>query len=70
MSHRAWQAEIALKESETRFRSIVENSEAGYFFIDKEGIIRDVNPAWVKLYRYDSQDEILGRHFALISEIG
>jgi PAS domain S-box-containing protein len=62
-------AEEKLQESEKHFRSIVENSDAGYFFIDKDGIIRDVNNAWVKLYRYNSADEILGQHFAVIEKI-
>jgi PAS domain S-box-containing protein len=66
------QREVALEalgESERRFRSIVENTEAGYFFIDKNGIIRDVNPAWVRLYRYASAEEILGRHFTVIQQV-
>lgn len=62
-------AEQLLKESEEHFRSIVRNSEAGYFFIDKDGIIQDVNLAWVKLYRFDSADEILGQHFTVIQQI-
>nr|WP_246294133.1 PAS domain-containing protein [Desulfobacter latus] len=37
--------EAALKESERRFRSIIENNDAGYFFIDKNGIIQEVNKA-------------------------
>ncbi len=63
------QMEEALRESEEHFRATVENSEAGYFFIDKDGIIRDVNTAWVKLYRYDSKEEILGQHFAVLQKI-
>ena len=56
----------ALQESEARFRSIIENSDAGYFFIDTDGFIRDVNPAWVKLYRYASADEVLGHFYSEI----
>ena len=59
----------ALKESEQHFRSIVENSEAGYFYIDKEGIYKDVNNAWIQLYKYNSTDEIIGKHFAEIENI-
>jgi PAS domain S-box-containing protein len=56
----------ALQESEIRFRSIIENSDVGYFFIDIDGIIRDVNPAWIRLYRYDSADEVLGHNYSEI----
>ena len=58
-----------LLESELRFRTIVETTEAGYFFIDKDGIIREVNDSWVRLYKYASRDEIIGHHFAGIQRI-
>jgi PAS domain S-box-containing protein len=61
--------EESLRENEERFRSIIQNSYAGYFFIDKNGIIKDVNDAWVKLYKYDSRDEIIGRHFTVIQKL-
>jgi PAS domain S-box-containing protein len=56
--------EEALRESLERFRGIVENSAAGYFFIDREGCFRSVNNAWLRMHKYDSPEEILGRHFA------
>jgi len=61
--------EATLREREQRFRSIIEHSEAGYFFIDRDGIIRDINRAWVKLYKYSSADEILGQHFTVIQKL-
>jgi PAS domain S-box-containing protein len=54
----------ALEESEKRFRSIIENSDVGYFFIDTKGYIRDVNPAWLNLYRYDLAGEVLGHFYS------
>ena len=57
-------AEAALRESEERFRSIVENAAAGYFFIDPEGCYRTVNTTWLRLHKYDSPEEIVGRHFS------
>jgi PAS domain S-box-containing protein len=63
------QTEESLQNSEQHFRSILDNSDAGYFFIDKEGIIQDVNKAWVKLYKYDSAEEIIGQHFTVIQKI-
>ncbi len=56
-------SEEALRESEARFRSIVENSTAGYFFIDREGRYQVVNEAWLRLHKFDSPEEIRGRHF-------
>ncbi|MHC4871786.1 MAG: PAS domain-containing hybrid sensor histidine kinase/response regulator [Planctomycetota bacterium] len=57
-----------LVKNEERFRGIVENVSAGYFFIDKNGIIQQVNNSWVKMYGYDSKDEIVGRHFTEIQQ--
>ncbi|MFC1891747.1 PAS domain S-box protein, partial [Thermodesulfobacteriota bacterium] len=58
-------AESALRESEKRFRSIIENTDAGYFFIDKDGFFKDVNDAWLRMHRYSSRDEVIGQHFSL-----
>ena len=35
-------AVAALRESESRFRSIIENTQAGYFFLDHHGRFLDV----------------------------
>jgi PAS domain S-box-containing protein len=56
-------------ENENRFRAIVENTEAGYFFIDQDGIIRDVNDSWARLYKYDNTEEVIGHHFAEIQQV-
>ena len=63
------QAAIALQESSERFRSIIEDTEAGYFFIDKEGILRDVNNAWASMYSYSSPQEVIGRHFTEVQKV-
>lgn len=57
--------EEVLLESEERFRSIIENSAAGYFFIDRNGNYKNVNAAWLRMHKYDSPEEILGRHFSV-----
>lgn len=62
-------SEQKLKASEERFRSIIENSNAGYFFIDNDGIIKDVNNSWVKLYKYDKKSDIVGKHFSVVQKI-
>ncbi|MBU1340301.1 MAG: transporter substrate-binding domain-containing protein [Proteobacteria bacterium] len=53
----------SLSEAEERFRGIVENTTAGYFFIDKEGKFQRVNRAWAKMHGYDSPDDIIGQPF-------
>ena len=57
--------EEALKEREKRFRSIIENTEAGYFFIDQDGCFQDVNYAWLTMHHYTSSEEVIGQHFSL-----
>ena len=54
-----------LSEAEERFRGIVENTDAGYFFIDNEGKFQSVNRAWLKMHGYDSRDDVIGRPFTL-----
>lgn len=54
-----------LQESERRFRGIIETTQAGYFFIDKQGCFQNVNDAWLRMHKYTSPDEVIGRHFSL-----
>ena len=55
----------ALLESEKRFRRIVEDTEAGYFFVDIEGRFMDVNEAWLRMHGFSSRDEAIGQHFSI-----
>jgi PAS domain S-box-containing protein len=57
-------AEEALRESEERFRKIVQEANAGYFFIDREGYYKEINNAWLTMHKFDSADEIIGHHFS------
>ncbi|MEI7989379.1 MAG: PAS domain S-box protein, partial [Chloroflexota bacterium] len=59
------QAEVALRESEQRFRKTIETAEMGYFFIDESGCYQDVNNAWLKMHGFASRDEVIGKHFSL-----
>ncbi|MFO7570734.1 MAG: PAS domain S-box protein [Smithellaceae bacterium] len=56
-------AATALSASEERFRSIIENTDAGYFFTELSGRMTGVNRAWLKLYGYEHADEVIGRSF-------
>jgi len=55
----------SLSESEKRFREIIENTDAGYFLIDNEGIFQNVNRAWLRMHGYDSLEDVIGQPFKL-----
>jgi PAS domain S-box-containing protein len=59
------QAEKELLESENRNREIIDNSLAGYFYINLDGLFQKVNSAWLRLHKYDNADEVIGKHFAI-----
>ena len=59
------QTEKAMQENKERLRSIIANTEAGYFFIDKDGFYRAVNEAWLKMHGYSSTEEVIGQHFSI-----
>lgn len=50
---------------ETHFRDAISESGAGYFCISKDGIYKEVNKTWLDLYKYDTKDEIIGKHYRL-----
>ncbi|MCP4537369.1 MAG: PAS domain S-box protein [Chloroflexi bacterium] len=54
-----------LRESEKRFRDIINSTQAGYFFIDQDKLWQHVNDAWLQMHGYDSADEVIGQHFSL-----
>lgn len=58
-------SEDAQRESEERFRAIIENSAAGYFRIGVDERFQYVNNAWLKMHGYSSADEIIGKHFSV-----
>ena len=59
------QAEIELQESENRNREIIDNTSAGYFYINHEGLFQKVNSTWLRLHKYDNADEVIGKHFGI-----
>jgi len=54
-----------LSENEKKLIAVIENTGAGYFKIDSDGIYRDVNKSWLEMHGYRSKDEIIGKHFTL-----
>ena len=52
-----------LSEHKLHLENIIKMTPAGYFQLDIEGRILDVNEAWLRIHRYDSKDEVIGKHF-------
>ncbi len=63
VDRKSW--EEALKKSENRTRSIIENAPIGIYITDESGSFEFVNPAFCKTCRWASS-ELLGRHFSQI----
>jgi PAS domain S-box-containing protein len=55
-------AEDDLRRSEEKFRLLYEKAPLGYQSLDEDGIIREVNQAWLDLLGYPRQ-EVVGRWF-------
>ncbi len=58
------QAVVALQESEHRYRSLFEESIDGVFLISGEGRILDINKTGVRMFGYDSKEEMLSLDLA------
>jgi len=54
-------SEVALQESRERYRRIFESSLDGMVIFDKDGFIRDANPAFHAMHGY-SEDKLVGTH--------
>jgi diguanylate cyclase (GGDEF)-like protein/PAS domain S-box-containing protein len=55
-------AENELRESEERFRTILENIEDGYYEVDQRGSLTFVNRAYAKMMGYD-ENELIGMDY-------
>jgi PAS domain S-box-containing protein len=56
-------AEQALKESEEKYRSLVELAPDGMVAVNAEGIVTSANRSFLKLVGYDSEEGIVGKPF-------
>jgi len=56
------QMEDALKRSESKYRSLIENSNDIIYSLTAEGVFTFVSPAWTRLLGHDSQ-EVRGQRF-------
>jgi two-component system, sensor histidine kinase and response regulator len=57
------QAELALRRSEEKFRTIIEHNSDGMLILDNKGIIRFANPAAEGLYQSGEGDALVGKRF-------
>ena len=59
-------AEEALKKSEARYRTILENVQDAYFRGDMDGIILMASPSAAQMFRYNSPKEMIGTSYSSI----
>jgi PAS domain S-box-containing protein len=60
ISERKW-AEEALRQSEEKYRRLIETTDTGYVIIDSTGRVLDANLKYVAMAGHQTLDEILGR---------
>ncbi|MCX6701249.1 MAG: MEDS domain-containing protein, partial [Methanomicrobiales archaeon] len=53
--------EEALRESEEKYRTLIETTDTGFVFIDQGGLVLDANPEYVRLTGHRDLKEIFGR---------
>ncbi|MGO9393450.1 MAG: ATP-binding protein, partial [Desulfobaccales bacterium] len=53
--------EEALRESEEKYRGLIETTNTGYVIVDAAGKVLDANPEYVRLTGHNDLKEILGR---------
>lgn len=55
-------SEKQLRESEEKYRALVEATDTGYLILDRLGKVIDANKEYVRLTGYDTFEDILGRY--------
>ena len=58
------QAEEALRESEAKYRAIIENMQDLFYRTDLEGTITMVSPTGIRLAGYTSPEDVVGRNIS------
>ncbi len=53
--------EEALRESEEKYRALIETTHTGYLILDEAGRVIDANPEYIRLSGHQTMDEIVGR---------
>jgi PAS domain S-box-containing protein len=53
--------EAAIRESENKYRALIETTDTGYVILDSEGRVLDANPGYVRLTGHGALEEILDR---------
>ncbi len=56
-------AEDALRESEEKYRTIIENIEDGYYEVDVKGKFTTINPSTARMFGR-REDQMVGHHFS------
>ncbi len=59
-------AELALRESEENYRSIIENMQDIFYRTDLEGTITMVSPNGIRIGGYDSPDSLIGQNVSVL----
>jgi len=52
---------VALRESENKYRTLVETTDTGFVILDEKGRVLDANLEYVHLTGHASLEEIAGR---------
>ncbi len=48
----------------TNMKQAVEHSTAGYYRLDNEGILTQVNKAWLEIYGFNKKEDVVGNHYS------
>jgi len=59
---------VNVDEKEERIKNLhkaVDESAAGYYRLDKQGVIMDINEAWMAMYKCTDRSKIIGQHFSV-----